>query len=538
MNTRLRSKRKVDVDNGEIKDIQMTKTRKVDSSTVEHELKKKVIVKGRAPVDPECKAKVSNSHVFCEGNSVFDAMLNQTNIQNNNNKFFLMQLLEDDHSKRYSVWFRWGRVGFTGQTKLQPLGSDLEKAKDIFCSKFYDKTRNEWGSRDQFEKFPGKYDLIKMDYDNKENEADVSKKPKEPVEVEPSKLDKRIQDLLQLICDIKTMEEAVLEMEFDASRSPLGKVTKQQIKAGYEALNRIEKFIEVSKYNKDFVEAVNDYYTRIPHAFGMRQPPLIKTKEILKKELDLLSVLSDIEVAFRTLNEGKNELASKANPIDLHYDNMNCDLAPLEPTDEDYKVVEKYLLNTHAPTHTSYKMKMKNLFAISKHGEDEKFADTLGNRKLLWHGSRLANWYGILSQGLRIAPPEAPVTGYMFGKGVYFADMSSKSANYCFPQLGKPGFLLLAEVALGETNDLINADYNASKLPKGKSSTWGLGQIGPNPDEDVTLNNGCVVPLGKPVDMKTVENFSLNYNEFIVYNTNQVRIRYLVEVDFEFESLL
>ena len=35
------------------------------------------------------------------------------------------------------------------------------------------------------------------------------------------------------------------------------------------------------------------------------------------------------------------------------------------------------------------------------------------------------------NQGLRIAPPEAPVTGYMFGKGVYFADMVSKSANYC-----------------------------------------------------------------------------------------------------------
>ena len=34
-------------------------------------------------------------------------------------------------------------------------------------------------------------------------------------------------------------------------------------------------------------------------------------------------------------------------------------------------------------------------------------------------------------QGLRIAPPEAPVTGYMFGKGIYFADMVSKSANYC-----------------------------------------------------------------------------------------------------------
>ena len=48
------------------------------------------------------------------------------------------------------------------------------------------------------------------------------------------------------------------------------------------------------------------------------------------------------------------------------------------------------------------------------------------NRMLLWHGSRLTNWVGILSKGLRIAPPEAPVTGYMFGKGVYFADMVSQ----------------------------------------------------------------------------------------------------------------
>ena len=62
----------------------------------------------------------------------------------------------------------------------------------------------------------------------------------------------------------------------------------------------------------------------------------------------------------------------------------------------------------------------------------------MGNRQLLWHGSRLTNWCGILSTGLRIAPPEAPVTGYMFGKGVYFADMSSKSANYCFARRAPP----------------------------------------------------------------------------------------------------
>lgn len=40
----------------------------------------------------------------------------------------------------------------------------------------------------------------------------------------------------------------------------------------------------------------------------------------------------------------------------------------------------------------------------------------------------------------------------MFGKGVYFADMVSKSANYCHTSQSDPvGLLLLAEVALGNT---------------------------------------------------------------------------------------
>lgn len=63
----------------------------------------------------------------------------------------------------------------------------------------------------------------------------------------------------------------------------------------------------------------------------------------------------------------------------------------------------------------------------------------------------MTNYAGILSQGLRIAPPEAPVTGYMFGKGLYFADMVSKSANYCFATPDNPrGIAMLGEVALGK----------------------------------------------------------------------------------------
>ena len=59
--------------------------------------------------------------------------------------------------------------------------------------------------------------------------------------------------------------------------------------------------------------------------------------------------------------------------------------------------------------------------------------------------------------------------------GVYFADMSSKSANYCYATPANPyGLLLLCEVALGKVNELLHADYEADQLPKGKHSVKGL----------------------------------------------------------------
>ncbi len=45
------------------------------------------------------------------------------------------------------------------------------------------------------------------------------------------------------------------------------------------------------------------------------------------------------------------------------------------------------------------------------------------------------------------------------------------------------------------------------------------------------------MPLGKPVDTKVVNpaGYTLNYNEFIVYNVNQIRMKYLVKVQFNFK---
>lgn len=66
------------------------------------------------------------------------------------------------------MFFCFLTVGLKGQNNLTSCGSDLEKAKEMFINKFWDKTRNEWSQRRKFQKVQGKYDLLKMDYSTDE----------------------------------------------------------------------------------------------------------------------------------------------------------------------------------------------------------------------------------------------------------------------------------------------------------------------------------------------------------------------------------
>ena len=225
-----------------------------------------------------------------------------------------------------------------------------------------------------------------------------SSKPPPP----PSKLDKKVQDLIELICNVAEMESALKEMKYDAKKAPLGKLSKSQIKAGYAALKDIEDIIGRNKQHsgQEIIQANNDFYTRIPHDFGMRPPPILRTPAQIREKMKLLELLEDIEVAVKALNQ-KSEID---NPIDRHYDQLNCNLKAMDHDDKMFKIIEDYLQKTHAPTHNNYKLKLMDVFEAQKEAEVANFKD-VGNRMLLWHGSRLTNWAGILSQGLRIAPP-------------------------------------------------------------------------------------------------------------------------------------
>ncbi|XP_037085146.1 poly [ADP-ribose] polymerase 2-like [Pollicipes pollicipes] len=493
---------------------------------------KTVLLKGRAPVDSQCPV-AARFHVYCEGDDIWDCMLNQTNIQSNNNKYYLIQLLESDDGHSFSVWMRWGRVGYGGQNSLTEAHGNLDSAKSVFTWKFQEKTRNAWCNRHAFKKVPGKYDLLKMDYG--EDEPDAKKirteAAKAKKEIEPCKLEKRVQDLIELICNVKVMEDAVVEMQYDAKKGPLGKLTEDQIKAGYEALKRIDELISAKKTGAELEKACSAFYTRIPHNFGMRPPTLIRTAEEVRLKLDLLEALGDIQLALKLMSE-EEESGTRSHPTDNHYRALDCEITHLAPSHPHRKLISKYLATTHGATHCHYKLKLLDAYAVNKPSEGPRFRD-VGHRMLLWHGSRMSNWAGILGAGLKIAPPEAPSTGYMFGKGIYFADMASKSANYCrTTRQNNRGILLLSEVSLGKCNEKVQADYRGDKLPAGKHSVKGLGTEAPAPKTFVTMEDGVVVPIGpaRPVP----GNNCLQYNEYIVYNVAQVRMRYVLLVQFEY----
>lgn len=352
-------------------------------------------------------------------------------------------------------------------------------------------------------------------------------------QVSTSKLAKPIQNLIHLIFDIEKMKNAMIEFEIDLNKMPLGKLSSNQLKKAFSVLNELNDLIKSNSNKYLIIDASNRFYTLVPHDFALKKPTSLDNLEIIKSKTEMLNSLLDIEIAYNLLKDSSD---GKEDPVDQHYKKLKCDIEILDRDSSEYKNIVLYVKNTHAATHSSYELVVEEIFKVSREGEFDRFKKykTLHNRKLLWHGSRITNFAGILSQGLRIAPPEAPATGYMFGKGVYFADMVSKSANYCFTNKTNPtGLLLLCEVALGDMYERTGAEY-VTKLPTGKHSTKGVGRTAPDPKESLTVEDGIEIPAGKGIDCG-ISRSSLLYNEYIVYDVEQVNIKYLIQMKFNYK---
>jgi poly [ADP-ribose] polymerase len=180
----------------------------------------------------------------------------------------------------------------------------------------------------------------------------------------------------------------------------------------------------------------------------------------------------------------------------------------LLPTGLEYEKV-KHLAQEHGKRVTKvYKVINKNTQKVF-----DEHLNNVNNKKveLFWHGSRNQNWWFILQQGLKIRPAGVATVGNMFGWGCYFASESDKSMGYTDSgrwvrgQGGSKVYMALYDVHLGKQYETFSSDSSLSKdklkILGDYNSTW--GKKGPH----------------------------LYRHEYIIYNTSQCTIKYLVEFD-------
>lgn len=494
----------------------------------------KLKLKDGSAVDPDSGLE-EKAHVYKAGKDIYNAALCITDVQSDKNSYYKLQLLESDKGKQHWLFRAWGRIGTTiGGNKLQSMS--LEEAIEQFEDLYQEKSGNMWAHRHHFVKVPGRMYPMEVDYgDDKPKGLGVARGDVK------SKLAKPIQDLITTIFDVEKMKKCMMEFELDLQKMPLGKLSQRQLLEAYSVLKEALELVQreakedVKSVNSrsKYIEVTNRFFTLVPHDFGTDMPPILNTEELIKQKMEVIDNLLEIEIAYNLLESGSGD--DSVHPIDSQYQKLKADIEVLSKESDEFALLQKYVKNTHGATHTNFSLDIDEVFKVRRHGEERKFKPfkKLHNRKLLWHGSRLTNYAGILSQGLRIAPPEAPVTGYMFGKGIYFADMVSKSANYCSTTKSNPiGYMLLCEVALGNMYERTRADY-IEKLPKGMHSCKGIGKTEPDPKQTIKTDDGVEIPLGEGItDIDT--DSTLLYNEYIVYDTAQVKFQYLFKMKFNY----
>ena len=411
------------------------KSRKQDSTKDGQKAKSASI---SVPVDDKCPLFGSHKvHIDGDG-TIFDVTLNQTNAGSNNNKFYRIQILSDSDGD-YRTWTRWGRVGEVGQNKLLGAGS-FANALSEFEKKFKDKTGNTWQNRLEPAKSK-KYTFVEKNYEDSSNEDDdelpgagnrrASKESigNQSIASIESKLPGPVQRLVKLIFNQEYMNETLASLDYDATKMPLGKLSKRTLKAGYQVLKDIaaligDQSLALSQYSRSFSAVTEDlsnsYFSTIPHDFGRKRPPVLRDIHIIKKEIDLLENLTDMQLAneiMKTARGNKGEGADELNVIDRQYQGLNmAEMTPLDMNSAEFGHIQDYLKKSTGQTH-SLNYQVHDIFRIEREGEGDRFHSSPyakvknSDRRLLWHGSRCTNFGGILSQGLRIAPPEAPVSG-------------------------------------------------------------------------------------------------------------------------------
>ena len=297
--------------------------------------------------------------------------------------------------------------------------------------------------------------------------------------------------------------------------TPLGVLSQTQVREGQARLDAAFAEWKANPTSTELVALSGSFYTAVPHKFGRRKPPILNSAERFAAEYELLELMRDmVSISKDSANAedvqkqaGKEEKLANVlfkNDVDAQFASLKNNVRFVDPETEEHKTVLEEIHQSQARSHGKIVVDVVNIFAVSRTEENKRFKNSLKNQRLLYHGSRIANWVGLLSRGVLLPKIVvkmgiARTDGGWLGNGIYFGEADTASA---YAGRGSKGtsFILACRVALG-------------RVRKFKKITYGLTSAGASFDS-----------------AHGVRGSQFADDEYCVYTHSQQRQEYLCEI--------
>jgi len=289
--------------------------------------------------------------------------------------------------------------------------------------------------------------------------------------------------------------------------TPLGILTLGQIQKGEAILQDLYELFQKKKKSPESVLRLSgDFYTVVPHRIGRTraaaQAAVIDTLEAFEQKQETLQLMKDM---LQVIGQGEGNVLfeSKAH---AQYEALRCEIGWVSPDNGRFKEIRDLVVNSQIKTKA---IKVQGIYTIRREPEGKAFAAHIDNQRLLFHGSRIKNWVGILSRGILL--PKIVVSmgvnrtdaGWL-GNGIYFGDAACTSAFYTSPGKRNTRFMSVARVALGRMKEFTKITYGLPGPPDGYQSCHGVRNKSGSPSQFAD-------------------------DEYVVYSPSQQQLEYLVE---------
>ena len=313
-------------------------------------------------------------------------------------------------------------------------------------------------------------------------------------------------EIMKLLSDLQKYSKQSIIDNYTVSAE---QVTEAQLDKAQEIINNIASYLK----NKTIINSVVDeklteLYSVVPRKMKNVKDFILNgtgdkklAKHILEREQDAIDTMRG-QVSINQASVGSDKTLEDVLGVKI---SKVTDNSIIQKIKDMMGTESNHFKNAYEVIHKSSRDKF----------EQQKKESVKHWTKLLWHGSRNENWLNIIKTSLIIRPSCAVYTGSMWGDGIYFADKCRKSMNYTSLSgsywakgNANQAFMALYEVNTGmeyrvdkHTSEMYSMSYNKLKAKGEYDSLFAKGGI------------------------------DLLNNEYIVYKSEQVTIKYLVEIN-------